>query len=308
MARPCCQPRPWRPRLPGHRPALLARRRRTTLQLIVTYEGRPGKAAERAVKRLGGTVKQNLKLIDGLAVDLPRGQLKQLKKDPAVKAVEVDGTLTPFDHGPSTGDLEYENAWGVEHIGSREVHLAGNIGQGIKVAIIDTGIDYIHDDPDDQPYVVDPEFLSNYQGGYDFFNNDADPYDDNGHGTHVAGILAAEHNGYLVTGVAPGVDLYALKVLSAAGRRRLQRPHRRARWAVDHDMDVVNMSLGGHEVSTGAPGGHRGGLRRRRHARRRERATSIRAPSTSCCTAARSPIRPRTTRSSPSRSRTPRTS
>ena len=79
-----------------------------------------------------------------------------------------------------------------------EVHLAGNTGQGVKVAVIDTGIDYIHDDPDDSPYVVDPEFLNNYKGGYDFFNNDDDPMDDNGHGTHVAGILAAEHNGYLV--------------------------------------------------------------------------------------------------------------
>ena len=88
----------------------------------------------------------------------------------------------------------------------------------MKVAVIDTGIDYIHDDPDDDPYVVDPEFLGNYVGGYDFFNNDDDPMDDNGHGTHVAGIIAAEHNGYLVTGVAPGVDLYALKILNAPAR------------------------------------------------------------------------------------------
>ena len=72
--------------------------------------------------------------------------------------------LVVFDHGPDTGDLEYENAWGVEHIGSREVHLAGNTGQGMKVAVIDTGIDYIHDDPDDEPYVVDPEFLQQLQG------------------------------------------------------------------------------------------------------------------------------------------------
>ena len=119
----------------------------------------------------------------------------------------------------------------------------------MKLAVIDTGIDYIHDDPDDDPYVVDPEFLNNYDGGYDFFNNDDDPMDDNGHGTHVAGIIAAEHNGYLVTGVAPGVDLYALKILNSAGEGEYSGLIAALGWAVDNDMDVVNMSLGGHEVS-----------------------------------------------------------
>jgi subtilisin family serine protease len=221
----------------------------TTGRYIVRYEARPGKAARGEVKRLGGKVRETLGLINGLAVELTPGQLRRLRADPAVAAIEPDGKLVAFDHASNTGDHEYENAWGVEHIGSREVHLGGNTGQGIKLAIIDTGIDYIHDDPDDTPYVVDPEFLGNYAGGYDFFNGDADPYDDNGHGTHVAGIAAAEHNGYLVTGVAPGVDLYALKVLSAAGEGEYSGLIAALEWAVDNDMDVVNMSLGGHEVS-----------------------------------------------------------
>jgi len=216
---------------------------------IVRYEAEPGKASRGEIKRLGGKVRQELRLIDGLAVDLTAAQLRTLRADPSVESVEADGTLVAFDHSASTGDLEYENAWGVEHIGSREVHLAGNTGQGVKLAIIDTGIDYIHDDPDDVPYVVDPEFPGIYKGGYDFFNNDVDPYDDNGHGTHVAGIAAAVHNGYLVTGVAPGVDLYALKVLSATGEGEYSGLIAALGWAVDHDMDVVNMSLGGHEAS-----------------------------------------------------------
>jgi subtilisin family serine protease len=221
----------------------------TTGRYIVRYEARPGKAARGEVKRLGGKVRETLGLVNGLAVELTPGQLRRLRADPAVESIEPDGKLFAFDHGPNTGDIEYENAWGVEHIGSREVHLTGNTGQGIKLAIIDTGIDYIHDDPDDTPYVVDPEFLGNYAGGYDFFNDDPDPYDDNGHGTHVAGIAAAEHNGYLVTGVAPGVDLYALKVLSAAGEGDYSGLIAALEWAVANDMDVVNMSLGGHEVS-----------------------------------------------------------
>ena len=73
--------------------------------------------------------------------------------------------------------------------------------------------------------------------------------DDNGHGTHVAGILAAEQNGYLVVGVAPGVDLYALKILGANGEGDYSGLIAALGWAVDHDMDVVNMSLGAHEPS-----------------------------------------------------------
>jgi subtilisin family serine protease len=216
------------------------------LDVIVTFKDKPGKAATKAIERLGGKVKHDLKLIQGVGATVPRGQLKKLRADPAVAAVELDHTLVAFSDPP---DYEYDNAWGVDRIGAQRVHLSGNTGQGVKLAIIDTGIDYIHDDPDDNPYVVDPEFLNNYRGGYDFFNNDDDPMDDNGHGTHVAGIIAAEHNGYLVTGVAPGVDLYALKILNESGEGEYSGLIAALGWAVDHDMDVVNMSLGAHEPS-----------------------------------------------------------
>ena len=72
--------------------------------------------------------------------------------------------------------------------------------------------------------------------------------DDNGHGTHVAGTLAAERNWYLVVGVAPRVDLYALKILAADGSGYESGPHPALQWAVDQDIDVVNMSLGTHDV------------------------------------------------------------
>ena len=172
----------------------------------------------------------------------------------------------------------------------------------MKVAVIDTGIDYIHDDPVDNPYVVDPEFLSNYKGGYDFFNNDDDPMDDNGHGTHVAGIIAAEHNGYLVTGVAPGVDLYALKILNESGEGEYSGLIAALGWAVDHDMDVVNMSLGAHEPSGRPPGRGRGRVQRRRDDGGRERQHQPRQLAGDLLRLSRSSSRPPTTRSSRSRS------
>ncbi|HET9346164.1 MAG TPA: Ig-like domain-containing protein, partial [Candidatus Limnocylindrales bacterium] len=209
-------------------------------------------------------VKSKLRLVNGIAALVPKGQLKQLANDPSVKSIEPDVTLTAFDHGPDTGDLEYENAWGVEHIGTPAVHAEGVRGDGIKVAVIDTGVDYIHDDPDDTPFVVDPEFLNNYAGGYDFVNNDSDPMDDNGHGTHVAGILAAEKNGYLVSGVAPDVELYALKILNANGEGEESNLILALQWAIDNDIDVVNMSLGTHTnvaaMETAVANAHAAGL------------------------------------------------
>jgi subtilisin family serine protease len=219
------------------------------VRAIVTFDRNPDRASERAVEKLEGKVRRHLDLINGLSIELPRGQLKNLERSAGVRHVELDHKLTAFDHAGGTGDLEYENAWGVEHIGTRPVHLGGNTGQGIKLAVIDTGLDYIHDDPDNVPYVVDPEFTSNYAGGYDFVNNDNDPMDDNGHGTHVSGIVAAQKNNYLVVGVAPGVQLYALKVLGATGEGDYSGLIAALDWAVTNDIDVVNMSLGGHEVS-----------------------------------------------------------
>ena len=219
------------------------------VKVIVTFDGPPDRASEQAIERAGGKVGRRLGLVNAIAADVPRGRIKQLAADRGVRRVELDARLTAFDHGPDTGDHEYENAWGVEHIGSAVAHAAGVRGAGVKVAVIDTGIDYIHDDPDDTPYVVDPEFSSNYRGGYDFANDDADPLDDNGHGTHVSGILAAEKNGYLVVGVAPAVDLYALKILDANGEGDVSNLILALQWALDNDIDVVNMSLGTHEVS-----------------------------------------------------------
>ncbi|MFA4935484.1 MAG: S8 family serine peptidase, partial [Candidatus Methanoperedens sp.] len=63
-------------------------------------------------------------------------------------------------------------------IGANLVHVSGNTGAGRKVVVLDTGYDYLH-----------PELSSSYLGGKDFVNNDLDPMDDNGHGSHVAGII-----------------------------------------------------------------------------------------------------------------------
>jgi len=117
-------------------------------------------------------------------------------------------------------------------------------GQGVQVAVVDTGIDYTHPDLGG---CFGPG--CKVSGGYDLFNNDADPMDDNGHGTHCAGIVAADGN---LKGVAPGAGLLAYKVLDSAGNGTISLIIAGMEQAVDPDQDpgtadaadIISMSLG----------------------------------------------------------------
>jgi subtilisin len=168
-----------------------------------------------------------------MAAKVPEQALEGLRRNPHVAYVEDDAVVSLIE--PLAGSIEYENAWGVSHIGSEAVHGNGFLGAGARVAVIDTGIDYTHPDLDD-----------NYVGGYDFVFNDDDPFDDswNSHGTHVAGIVAAELNGFGVVGVAPVASLYAVKVLDGAGFGNLSWLIAGIEWAVMNGMDIANMSVG----------------------------------------------------------------
>ena len=213
----------------------------TPTKVIINFHARPKAAAMAAVEQAGGKVRHRYRLINAVAATVPSRALAGLRGNALVKSVELDHTIVAFDHGANTGNAELEASWGVEHIGAGDVHNAGNTGAGVRVAVIDTGIDYNH-----------PDLDTVYAGGWDFFNNDADPFDDQGHGTWVSGILAAERNSPPagVVGVAPDVDLVAYKVLGADGTgdySGLIAALDRA--ALVDGIDVVNMSLGGPEPS-----------------------------------------------------------
>lgn len=113
-------------------------------------------------------------------------------------------------------------------------------GKGISVCVIDTGVDYTHADLGGC-FGVNCKVIA----GYDFVNSDSDPMDDNGHGTHVAGIIAA--NGYL-KGVAPDAKIVAVKVLDANGNGYLTDIVSGIEWCINHSDDynisVISMSLG----------------------------------------------------------------
>jgi subtilisin len=85
-----------------------------------------------------------------------------------------------------------------------------------------------------------PDLAPNYKGGHDFISNDDDDdlMDDNGHGTHVAGIIAATRNCKGTVGIAPDAEIYAIKVLDRRGKASFSGLVKVINWAIENDMDV----------------------------------------------------------------------
>lgn len=164
----------------------------------------------------------------------PHRRLAGLQRAAGIAAVEPDGLVEA--HG------EYDVVWGVNRIHAPAVHSGAWSGAtavplrgaGVRVAVLDTGVDYTH-----------PDLWANYRGGYDFVNNDADPRDDQGHGTHVSGTIAAARLTVRVLWESrPEVDLYAVKVLSSSGSGSWSSIISGLDWCVANGMQVVNLSLG----------------------------------------------------------------
>jgi len=110
----------------------------------------------------------------------------------------------------------------------------------ITVAILDTGVDLHHEDLKDA-----------LVQGYNFINNNEDPNDDVGHGTHVAGIVGAVNNDKGIVGVASGVKIMPVKVLNSLSKGDVMTEIKGIVWAVDNGANVINLSLGGKRHNNG---------------------------------------------------------
>ncbi len=128
-----------------------------------------------------------------------------------------------------------EETWGINRVHAPAAWPITE-GMGVKVAVIDTGIDASH-----------PDLSGSVDGGYSAITkteNPADYQDDNGHGTHVSGTIAGHRDGKGIVGVAPRARLYAVKVLDADGWGSLSDVIDGIVWAAMKRMDVANISLG----------------------------------------------------------------
>ena len=187
--------------------------------------------------------------------------INRLKKNSSVKYAEPDYRIYMAS---ISSDKYSDRQWSMQNDGTDGLvtpnvkyqwDTKGTSGSEDVVAVVDTGVDYTHEDLKDNMWENDfyPELKGNY--GYDFINGDGDPMDDNGHGTHCAGIIGAKgDNGKGISGVNKNVKIMALKILNESGGATLS--HEIAAYnyinkALDKGVKVraINNSWGGGEYS-----------------------------------------------------------
>ena len=211
-------------------------------KIVVFEKTFANEAAQTVLLRNFDAVKiKPLKLINGMAVYLPPQAEKALQGKPEILRIDDDLIITsnakpdkpgkPEDPDPNPQPVE-ELPWGIDRINA-DVAWDTATGLAVKVAILDTGINLDHLDLQD-----------NIKGNVNLINPRKSGNDDNGHGTHVAGIVAATDNEIGIIGVGPEISLYAVKVLDRKGNGWLSDLIEGLQWCVNNNMDVINMSLG----------------------------------------------------------------
>jgi len=199
---------------------------------------------------------------------LPRGlsvekAISILMKNPSVEYAEPNYIYTA-DIYPD--DAQLSELWGMHNVGQTgglpdadidavEAWDVRTDASNIVVGIIDTGIDPLHEDLLDNIW-ANPGEIDGFPGvdddgngyvddiwGWDFVSNDNDPFDDNGHGTHVAGIIAALSNDTGLVGIAPNIELYSIKVLNELGVGTTTSIVKGIEWAIEEKVDIINLSI-----------------------------------------------------------------
>ncbi|WP_293339976.1 S8 family serine peptidase [Microcoleus sp. CAWBG58] len=168
----------------------------------------------------------------------------------------VSRTLNRSNPFPALPDLGGTN-WALDVINAPEVWNQNITGNGIVVAVVDSGVDYNHPDLDGNIWRNPGEIAGNgidddRNGfiddirGWDFVSGDNNPMDldFNGHGTHIAGAIAAERNNFGITGVAPNAKIMPVRVLPFFGGGSPNNVASGIRYAADNGANVINLSLG----------------------------------------------------------------
>jgi subtilisin family serine protease len=197
---------------------------------------------------------------NGVSMKLPANEVVTLLQSDAVKTVYKNTifTIDPPIQSDSSEEDSIKRIESIPFLGVDKLHKEGVTGKGVKVGVIDTGIDYHH-----------PDLKDAFRGGYDFVDNDTDPmettYDDwkksgfpetdeetgtyyyTNHGTHVTGTIAGRAkntSGVAVKGIAPDAEVYGYRVLGPYGTGELEDILAAIEKAVTDGMDVINLSLG----------------------------------------------------------------
>ena len=234
-------------------------------RVIVTFKKEASQALQdRIISQVTATRIKRLSLVNSQVVLATQAKIESLKADPSVLRVEEDAiayalchkwwhrctTPTPTKpptptptNGPTptptntptptpTPGSTQVLPWGVDRIDA-DLSWGTTTADNVRVAVVDTGIDLDH-----------PDLQGNIKGGINTIYSWRTADDDNGHGSHVAGIIAAVNNSIGVVGVGYQIDLYAVKVLNSNGSGYVSDIIEGIQWSVNNGINVINMSLG----------------------------------------------------------------
>ncbi|MDP2925921.1 MAG: S8 family serine peptidase [Nanoarchaeota archaeon] len=178
------------------------------------------------------TIKENIESIDVSIGKASQDSINSLEENPNIEVIESDLKLELLEENSTNINLTNQIIpWGVERVNAPKVWNKIS-GKEIKIAVIDSGINKDH-----------PDLKNNIRGGVSFINNTEYSSDDLGHGTSVAGVIAASNNEIGVVGVAPDTELYSVKVIGASGGK-LSNFIQGIQWAINNNMSIIVMSLG----------------------------------------------------------------
>jgi subtilisin family serine protease len=190
------------------------------------------------LKKSGALKIKSLKLINGTVAHMSPQTERELKSKDEVLRIDEDFLIFSTQIQIKNMDKKVQDQppqefpWNMSMVGANLVWPKTK-GTSVRVAVLDTGIDLDH-----------PDLFENIKGHFNMIKPKKSGDDDGGHGTHVAGIIAAVDNAIGVIGVGPEIDLYAVKVLDKKGRGLLSDLIDALDWCINNDIQVVNMSLG----------------------------------------------------------------
>lgn len=153
---------------------------------------------------------------------------------------EGEAAAVPVDPDYTNGNL-----WGFNAVKANRTFgsITTSSMAAVVVAVVDSGVNWLHQDIDDAIYTVNGQKVAN-----DYIDNDPNTLDQNGHGTHVAGTIAAEANNIDIIGVAAGVKIMPVRVLDAQGSGSNVNVAAGINWAVANGAKIINLSLGGSDI------------------------------------------------------------
>ncbi|WP_169818494.1 S8 family serine peptidase [Domibacillus iocasae] len=189
--------------------------------VIVFDEETSEQEMDKTVEGVDGDVTEAFEQVSAASVEIPEDSIDELRKDPSVKHVEEDILIHL--------NQQVED-WGIQATNIPAAWNSGLTGQGVKVAVIDSGI-APHSDLRVAGGVSTVAYTSSYS-------------DDQGHGTHVAGIIGAQNNSFGVRGAAYESELYAVKAFNQDGAAYLSDMIEGIDWSISNGMDIINLSAG----------------------------------------------------------------